>query len=98
MSAQLGLALKESGLDAIEVSNAAWLKKMREYAVTFSRFTGEVSADDVRRYAEQVHWKPHHSNAYGGIFRGTGWKAIGYTQSQHPSNHGRTIRVWRWVG
>ena len=98
MSAQLGLALKESGLDAIEVSNAAWLKKMREYAVSFSRNHGEVSADDVREYAERVNWKPHHSNAYGGIFRGDGWEAISYIPSRHKSNHGRMIRVWRWVG
>ena len=98
MNTQLGLALKESGLDAIEVSNQAWLKKMREFAVGFSRQHTEVTADDVRYYAGRVHWKPHHSNAYGGIFRGPGWKPVGYTQSRHPSNHGRTIRIWRWVG
>ena len=98
MSAQLGLRLKQRGIDAVEESNFDWVSFMRELAQTHSDIYGSVTADNVRNVSEKTARHPKHPNAYGAVFKGKGWKAIGYTQSQHPSNHGRTIRVWRWVG
>lgn len=93
---QLGLRLKERGLDAVEHTNLKWVDMMRNQAKYLSLALGAVDADDIRDYAKKTGLQPEHPNAYGAVFRGKGWKAIGWVQSRHASNHGRSIRVWKW--
>jgi len=92
----LGLRLKDRGLDAVENSNESWVDTMRKYAVWFSLKAGSVTADNVRQYARNIDFQPDSPNAYGAIFRGKGWKCVGRTKSSHPGNHAREIRVWRY--
>ena len=93
-----GLQLKEEGLDRVEGNTQRWVDDMRTHAWMCCVIKGEVTADDIRKHAISCDFHPNHSNAYGSVFRGKGWKAIGWKQSKHPSNHGRSIRVWKWVG
>ena len=93
----LGLRLKEGGLDAVEHSNESWVEGMRKFAKRFSEQFGQVNADDVRRYSRKIGWHPESPNAFGAVFRGQGWRAIGRTKSEWPGNHGREIKVWRWA-
>ena len=94
---QLGLQLKQRGLDAVEQSNLPWVEYMREAAKHESRKTGSVDADYVRACVRFMNWKPDSPNSYGAIFRGKHWRCIGRKKSEHPGNHAREIRVWRWV-
>jgi len=94
---QLGLNLKQTGLDAVEHSNLTWVEQMRILARSFSLGHGSVTADEVRGYAREMDWHPESPNAYGAVFRGEHWKAIGRTRSTWPGNHGRSICVWQWV-
>ena len=94
---QLGLALKQRGLDAVEESNLTWVEAMRDHARVISLMTGEVTADDVRQHAREMEWQPESPNAFGAVFRGRHWLCIGRTKSKHPGNHAREIRVWKWV-
>jgi len=94
---QLGLQLKQRGLDAVEHSNETWVERMRICAREVSRECGGVTADDVRGYAQFIGWHPESPNAYGAVFRGKRWQCIGRKKSEHPGNHSREIRVWKWV-
>ena len=94
---QLGLQLKQRGLDAVEQSNLSWVEEMRQFARNLSLWNGQVCADDVRRRAHSLDWPPDSPNAYGAIFRGKHWRCIGRKKSEHPGNHAREIRVWKWV-
>ena len=94
---QLGMRLKVRGLDAVEESHLTWVEEMREQAKRVSHATGQTSADDIRKYARAIGWQPESPNAYGAVFRGKCWRCIGRKKSEHPGNHAREIRIWRWV-
>ena len=96
MNLQLGLALRDRGLDAVEHTNETWVEAMRAFAKRHSNSYGEVTADDVRHYTRSIGWMPESPNAFGAIFRNAGWQAIERTRSTWPGNHGRSIVVWRW--
>lgn len=100
MSEQLSLpsgeARKESGLDMV-IANDLWLAGiLREYAMTVSAKSGFVTSDNLRVYADQMGYKPHSPNFWGGIFRGLKWKIVGRQRSAIPGNHAREIKVWRY--
>lgn len=94
---KLGIDLKNAGLDLVELNNLTWVERMREIAKQFSSRFGFVSADDLRKYADETDDQPKHPNAWGSIFRGSGWHVIGRTKSTTPSAHAREIMVWKWV-
>jgi hypothetical protein len=94
---QLGLILKEAGQDLVEASNGDWMGTIREVARVFSRGFGEVTSDDLRLWCDKNDCQPKHPNAWGSVFRGKHWVAIGLRRSTYPSNHGRRIVVWRSV-
>lgn len=99
---QLGLKLKQRGLDAVEHSNLTWVEAMREYAKQVSAQEGCVCADDIREYANRIDWHPAHHNAFGAVFRPKwrdgigGFVMMGWRASDAPSRHSAVIRVWRW--
>ena len=95
---QLGMRLRERGLDAVENSHLTWVEAMREQAKRVSLATGHVSADEIRKYARSIQWNPESPNAYGAVFRGKAWRCIGRKKSDHPGNHAREIRIWKYCG
>ena len=86
------------GIEQVAYANSAFVASMRIMAYAIATQQGTVTSDDLRRYASERGMKPTHPNAWGSIFREVGWKADGMTRSKVRSNHGRMIRVWRWVG
>lgn len=95
---QLGLALKEEGLDAVSVTDKTWVESMRESAIRISNLKGMVSSDDLREISAKSGYLPKHPNSWGAILRGKDWEMVGRKRSTHPSNHAREIKIFRWVG
>jgi hypothetical protein len=94
-----GEKLKKEGMERAELAEVDPVAFLRSYAISHARNYGEVTADDVRRYAEQVGitLKP---NAWGSVMKlyGHGCVHRGWTKSHLITNHARENRVWVWVG
>jgi len=94
----LGLARKKAGQDRLEQSvDAEFIQMMRERARKISADAGQVSTDELRAWASARGIEPHSQNSWGCIFRGDGWYIIGYKKSGIATNHGRELKIWRWV-
>ena len=93
---QIGLRLKESGLDAVEEHNLSWVERMRLWAKIHADIHGFVSCDDIRIIAAREGDEPDHHNAYGSLFRPKEWRCVGRKPSTTASRHGAEIRVWKW--
>lgn len=89
-----GDRLKDEGQELAERSNASFVRRMRRVAAAFVRRDGQVSSDDLRRYAARRGIRPRHPNAWGAIFRGTRWFILTRRKSEVASNHARWIIVW----
>lgn len=89
-----GMAQKQLGLDLVENNNQVFIGTMRSRARDLARRDGSVTTDDLRGEAIALGIEPEHPNAWGAIFKGREWQAVGYESSVHPSNHGRVIRRW----
>ena len=96
MSAQLGLDLRDRGLDSVEGNSMTFQEQMRAEAIRICRLKGWVDSDDLREYAEAEGIEPHHKNAWGAVFRGNDWVTVGITNSRVPTNHARLIRRWAY--
>jgi len=57
---------------------------------------GHVSANDLRRVADYHDMQPDHHNAWGSVFRGPEWVAIGFEKNSRPSAHARRVLKWTW--
>lgn len=87
----LGAILKQDGQRRAATRSALWLRDARSLAEAVAHAThGAVSTDDLRDTLPP----PPSPAAWGCVFK-DGWKAVGWTHSQHPSNHHRAIRLWR---
>ena len=95
-AAQMGLFRRDQGLDAVEQHNTSWVKQMRRQARKICMTRGNVTSDDLHKFADSQDLQPSHHNAYGAVFRGKGWKCIGRCRSTRPSAHGREIKLWAW--
>ena len=93
---QLGLFMRDNGLDSVENNNLNWVERMREIAKNISAEIGEVCADDLRRIADKTNDQPGHPNAWGSVFRGREWHVVGRRKSITPTAHAREIKVWRY--
>ena len=96
MSAQLGLNLRDRGLDSVETNSMTFQERMRREAIRICRRKGWVDSDDLREFAEAEGIEPHHPNAWGAVFRGANWVTVGITNSRVPTNHARLIRRWAY--
>jgi len=94
--AAVGEALKPAGQAQVEGNNLAFVRELREEAIRLVRINGSVTAEELRAYAEVHGLEPTHPNAYGGVFRGPGWRVIGRRRSRWPSAHAREIKVWTY--
>ena len=93
-----GARLRLVGLDVVEISNADFVRRMRDEAERQSKEYGSVCSDDLRTFAAARRIEPKSPNAWGAIFRGRSWRIVGRTKSTLASNHAREIKVWRWIG
>lgn len=91
---ELGITLKNEGQDRVVANNREWVTVVRAIARAICDKRGSVSTDDLREWTDKNQYYPEHPNAWGGIFRGKAWRAVGFKQSKHPSNHARRIIVW----
>lgn len=91
-----GAALKDHGHSSIEQTDPAFVAVMREMAKALSERDGSVTTDALRLWAVSQGMYPKHQNAYGTIFKGPHWKIIGRKYSAIPSNHGRSICIWKY--
>ena len=92
-----GEARKEEGIGRVSGNSALFLNWMRHKATEFSVKCGSVTSDDLRVYGDAWGIYPHHPNAWGAVFKGRNWKCVGRMKSAWPSNHARSISVWKWV-
>jgi hypothetical protein len=111
LAPRTGRQRKEKALDQAEAEKQAaiaWLRK--ECANLYQqRVRGMpsfpekwwVCADDARRLYEGSRFPAAYAanrHFFGAIFRGSQWQKVGWTDSKHPSNNGRDIKTWRYVG
>jgi len=95
---QLGLQLRDRGLDQVESNSPTFQELMRAEAKRICRIKGWVTSDDLREYANREGIEPHHPNAWGAVFRGKDWVTVGIANSTVPTNHARLIRRWAYKG
>lgn len=96
-----GERLKAEGIARVAGVNKRWLSAMRDEARRLCALQGDVTADDLRDFADNVCvYAPTHRNAWGAIFREAGWRAQGPcdTKSTKQENHARLLYRWRWTG
>jgi hypothetical protein len=89
-----GEQLKLDGLSSVANNNADWLDWIRSEAIYIAQERGQVCSDDLRVLADLCNHHPTHPNAWGAVFLGGDWCAIGYRKSKYKSNHARRIVVW----
>lgn len=81
------LRLKDQGMQAAANSCGAseWLSQAREVGKLISALCGEVSSDDILRQCPKPLSVSH--QAIGSLFKGKGWRLLGYTKTQKISGH-----------
>lgn len=93
---QLGLDLKQKGMARVAENNQEFLERARAIARKVCLEFDDVTSDDVRY---RLNLTPLHPNAWGALFAQKEWEFTGdRVRSTWPSNHGREIKVWRWIG
>lgn len=90
-----GRHLKESSKD--RVAREDFTAHMRMVAQYHALKHGTVTIDDLRRHALKHGIVAHHPGAWGAIFRGKEWEAVGHTQTKKVTSHAREIKVWRYT-
>jgi len=85
---------RETGLDLVADHNLGWLARARKEAERVARQQGEVTVEELRRWADEQDDQPNHPNAWGTVFRGNGWRPVGYRQNGRESAHARRVVVW----
>ena len=87
-------AAKTRGM-AIAAADNEVLAKAQEVALWLGRHGKAISADDVYHSLVILGIKPSQLGpAAGSIFKGQGWKCVGWVKSTRVSNHARMIRSW----
>lgn len=94
---ELGQKLKEEGQALCESNNAQFVDRMRQAALIMAGQNGSVTVDDLRDYAGRLGIQPKSKAAWGCIFKGPGWKSVGFVRTRRPSSHARFIMQWQYV-
>ena len=97
MSQQLELAIKarDAGIAAISSRNQTFLETVRGAARMICRRQGTVTADDVRKWADENGIEPKHRNCWGAVFKTPDFEIAGFTRSSQIQGHGNRICVYR---
>lgn len=94
LGAYFGAERKEEGQSRVQENAEEWIKRVRQEARRVAIVNGEVSADDLRQWADAKDDHPHHQNAWGSVFRGDEWTYISRKKSTYVTNNAREIKVW----
>ena len=86
---------RDAGVASVAHHCAGFVETVREQAAAICRERGQVTADELRAWADDNGLTPHHPNAWGAVFAGKRFTCIGTIQSSYVSNHYRQIKVWR---
>lgn len=92
---QLALSLRDRGIEQVALNNESFVATMRGVARMICREKGEVTADDLREWADKNNVHPTHVNAFGAIFRSKEFEFVRFTRSKLPQGHGNRQIVWR---
>lgn len=96
-----GEDLKDAGIAKVAMNNAAFVSALVNKAHALGSRVGEITADDLRKWADEHDIRPTHPNAWGAVFRELGrhprWQRTGFQKSRIPSNHARMISTWRYT-
>lgn len=91
--AEVGKKIRDAQLDFFELRDEEFLNQCRAIAVAHAQQFGTVSINDVRERIAVP--KGTHPSVLGAVFKGKRFKAVGYTEANHPSAHARVIRVYQ---
>lgn len=92
---QLALSIRDRGIEQVSLNNASFLETMRGVARMICREKGEVTADDLREWADANHVEPSHPNCWGAVFHKSQFEFVRFTRSRLPQGHGNRQIVWR---
>lgn len=91
-----GRLLRDEALEALAgMADSEFVDIARNYAKAYARKHGQVTSDDVRRWANIIGLEPDSPKQWGCLFMGKEWYKVGYTQTAIKSSHARPIGVWR---
>ena len=98
MSAQfnlpLALAERDFGINAVAERNQTFLETVRGAARMICRNQGSVTADDVRKWADENGYAPSNKNCWGAVFKSPDFVAVGFTTSRQVQGHGNRLVRW----
>ena len=88
---------RDEGMQRAAVNRADALARARRMALDLGRTYGAITADDVHAALEQQD-RDALGNAAGSVFKSDAWEWRGeWRPSERVTNHGRYVRVWRYV-
>lgn len=90
-----GEQAKIYGMDLVEFNGQGFVHSMRKLAKQLLKDTPFITIDDLRIIADKYGIEPHHSNAWGSVFRTKEFEACGFQKSEIVSNHARRVLQWR---
>ncbi len=90
------ITARDEALAMVEEKHAEWIETARHVARCLAKHHGTVTADMVHEVLDPAGIKPHHHNAWGGVFNHPDFLFTGeYRHSEIPSHHRNLQRVWR---
>lgn len=99
LGAKQAEAAKEAGIAQAAASRTVLLERAREVARNLATHAenSETNSDEVSTELElQGIDSTELGNAAGAIFRGKGWKLVGYKKSVRVSRHANKIGIWEF--
>jgi hypothetical protein len=74
---------RDDGVDCVTHHCQGFVATVRQRAIEIARERGQVTADDLRAWANDNGLVPHHPNAWGAVFSGKMFTCIGTIQSAY---------------
>jgi hypothetical protein len=88
----VGQTIRDSQLNLFEKRDADFLARARALAVQICQAQGSVSINDIRQNLALP--AEMHPSVLGAVFKGKQFKAVGFTEANHPQAHARIIRIY----
>ncbi len=92
MSAAIGEALRDHGIERVAMGKKEWLAAARAAVLQRARERGEVSADDL--YDACPPPPGTHPNLVGAVFRRLGLRVLRMAKSRRTAAHARLIPIY----
>ncbi len=98
---ELGLSLRDAGMDRVEESSGVWFKRaLAAVPAALDGLPDEFVAEDLRRLLTRMVGPPHHPNAWGALTSRARKKNLFFstgrwTQATDPRSHACTVPIYR---